>query len=320
MNNKTLLILALIMVAIVTVIVIWAYRPSPTKTAQEQTSCWVENKSYPTTCAEEDNVNVPIFSDQPVKRFRVVATNPSYEIGEDSCAPDFSGCGFASSESWATITLAAIGGSCIKLWDDGINVVLVCSEPDWWRPYTMNVVVGSQTESGHRLVLHRKIQDEDSWPEFLVLYEDGYLRLKPHPPKSRPDVCYGSSVILGPAAPAKRPYIDIQEIKVYPEKLLLSITYKNGETARVTLAVDRTQAVAEVEVGYKTSAGVPLATFRSMWVEDGNSDVDHVQTPEDDFPILGSWTKLPGSWWFFHRAVRSRHNTSAPDIRIEVVE
>jgi parallel beta-helix repeat protein len=281
---------------------------------------WVENHSYPTTCAEEDNVNLPIFSGQPVKRFRVVATNPTYDIGDDNCAADFSGCSSASSGNLATATVAVTADPCTKLWDDGINVVLVCTEPDWWRPYRMNVAVGSQTASGHRLVLHRKIQDEDSWPEFLVLYEGGNLRLKPHPPKGRPDVCFGSSVILGPATPDKRPYVDIQEVKVYPAELSLDITYRNGETTHGTLAVDRTQALVEVAVGYTTSAEIPFATFRSMWVEDGNADVDHIEMPAGDLPILGNWTKLEGPWWFFHRTVRSRHNTSAPDIRVELVE
>lgn len=293
-----------------------------TRLGSETMATWAENRSYPTTCAEEDNINVPIFSRQPVKRFRVVATNPTYDIGEDNCAPDFSGCTSAVLGSPATTTIAAAtvtADPCTKLWDDGINAILVCTEPHWWR-YSMNVIVGSQRASGHYLVWHRKIQDEASWPQFLVLYEDSYLRLKPHPSKGRSDVCFGSSVILGPAALEKRPYVDIQEVRVYPAVLELDITYRSGEKAHVSLSVDRTQAVAEVEVNYTTSEAIPFTTFRSMWVEDGNADVDHVKTPAGDFPILGDWTKLEGPWWFFHRAVRSRHNTSAPDIGIEWLE
>jgi len=285
---------------------------------------WAENKSYPTSCAEEDNINVPIFARQPVERFRVVATHPTYEIGEDNCAPDFSGCASASlgNPISATVVTAATvtDDPCTKLWDDGINALLVCTEPTWWRPYTMNVVVGRQTENGHYLAWHRKIQDEASWPQFLVLYQDGYLRLKPHPPKGREDVCFGSSVVLGPAVPQERPYVDIQEIRVQPAVMEMEITYRSGETAHVSLSVDRSQAMAEVEVHYTTGEALPFATFRSMWVKDGDADVDHVQTPAGDFPILEEWTRLEGPWWFFHRTVRSRHNTSAPDIRIEWLE
>jgi len=279
----------------------------------EQYAAWAENRSFSTTCAEEDNVNIPIFAfPGQVSRFRVVATHPAYEVGNDNCAPDFSGCG-----SGAGIATAPAADTCQKLWDDGVNVVEVCTEPGWWRPYSMSVSVGSQTASGHRLVLYRKIDGEASWPQFLVLYEDGNLRLKPHPPVGRPDVCFGSSVIIGPAASAPRPYVDIQEVKVDPATLCLDITYRNGGTARVCLSVNRSQAVADVQVGYNTSN--PFATFRSMWVSDGNADADHLQNQEGDFPILGDWSCLRGPWWFFHRQIRSAHNTSAPDIRIEVL-
>ncbi|HDM78585.1 MAG TPA: hypothetical protein ENG51_19300, partial [Deltaproteobacteria bacterium] len=53
---------------------------------------WAENRSYSTTCAEEDNVNVPIFGSQVI-HFRVVATHPTYcPCAYDGCPPDFSGC------------------------------------------------------------------------------------------------------------------------------------------------------------------------------------------------------------------------------------
>lgn len=286
-------------------------------------TCWAENKSYPTTCAEEDNVNVPIFGPQ-VSRFWVVATHPTYNIGVDNCATDFSGCSSASAKSHAIAALQTQADPCppgTKLWDDdGITVVIACTEQNWWRPYSMNVVVGSRSVSAHYIVLSRKIQNENSWPQFLVLYEDGNLRLKPHKQVGGPDPCFGSSVIIGPAPPVPgpkpRPYVDIQEVRVNPTVLSLDITYRNGGTAHVDLTVDRSKAVAKVAVGYSTSTAIPFATFRSMYVTNGNADVDHVQTQDGDFGILSNWTSLPGLWWFFHRNFRSQHNTSAPDIRI----
>jgi len=272
---------------------------------------WAENRSYSTTCAEEDNVNVPIFGSQ-VSHFRVVATHPTYcPCAYDDCPPDFSGCPPDGNGGTET---------CTTLWDkDGINVIEVCILSDWWRPYSMNCVVDSETASCHYLRWYRKIVGENSFPQFLVLYEDGNMRLKPHPPKGIEDVCFGNSVIIGPAVPATRPYVDIQEVRVNPTAPSLDITYRNGETAHINLSVDRSQAVGEVEIGYSTSTGIPFATFRSMWVEDGNCDVDHIQSADGDFPILGSWTSLNGPWWFFYRKFWSKHNTSAPDIRIEVL-
>jgi hypothetical protein len=52
-----------------------------------------------------------------------------------------------------------------------------------------------------------------------------------------------------------------------------------------------------------------------MWVEDGNADVDRVETSVGDSAMLG-WNELAGPSWFFHRKVRSKHNTSSPDIKI----
>ena len=39
------------------------------------------NRSYPTTCAEEDNINVPLRGRQ-ISRYEIVATHPRYEIGQ----------------------------------------------------------------------------------------------------------------------------------------------------------------------------------------------------------------------------------------------
>ena len=256
-----------------------SWPPGP---ASSESSPWAENSSYTTTCAEEDNVNVPIFAPD-VKDFRVVATHPTYEVGVDNCDPDFSGCDLGNGG-----TAVQSADTCSQFPNDGITVVEVCVVPDWWRPYTMNVVVGDQEDSGHYLRLYRKIAGEDSWPQFLVLYEDGNMRLKPHPPEGRPDVCFGSSVILGPATLGTRPYVDIQEVEVNTQTLSLAITYRDGGEANVNLSVNRMEAAADVQVGYETT-GNPVATFRSMWVADGNSDVDHVEAGQGEFPILGTW-------------------------------
>lgn len=270
------------------------------------------NLSYVTSCAEEDNVNVSLYS-QSVTGFKVIAEHPVFEVGDDNCAADFSGCNLmAISRSLQTAPL------CQKVWDDGINVMQVCNETDWWRPYAMRVLVNGMETTGHWLVLSKKIEEEASWPQYLVLYEDGNMRLKPHPPLGRADVCFGSSVVIGPAVPATRPYVDIQEVELNPTTQCLNLTYRDGGHARLCPSVNRLQAVVAVKVDYRSD--YPFATFRSMWVADGNSDVDHIQTIYGDFPILAGWQRLKSSSWFFHRAVRSKHNISAPDFRIELAQ
>jgi hypothetical protein len=285
---------------------------------------WAENHSEITTCAEDDNINIPIFAEfaddsgsspaLDALGYRVTATHPTYNYETDSCAPDFSGCGAAP----ASDDSATLSDECALLVDDHANNALyLCTVADWWRPgqRKMRVTANGQTQQGHYLAWHRKIDGADEWPQFLVLYQDGNLRLKPQPPEGSLDTCLGSSVIVGPALPATRPYVDISRVAVNLTTFCMDIFYLEGGTAHICFAVDRTQAVAEVRAEYPTT-DTPFATFRSMWVADGNSDVDHAESDAGSFPIM-DWTTLDGRWWFFYRDSLSIHNTSAPDIRIE---
>ena len=268
------------------------------------------NRSYPTTCAEEDNINVPLRSRQ-ISRYEIVATHPRYPIGQDSCIEDFSGCGQQASARPQM-------DSCVKTFDDGTNAVEVCTIPDWWRSDTMEVVVNGRSQRGHYLRMYRKLSDADSWPQFLVLYQDGNLRLKPQPPQSLPDTCFGSSIILGPARSTRRPFVDVLQANIDTSTLSMEVVYQEGGSAHVDLNVDRAATRASVQVNYWLK--FPFATFRSMFVGDGNSDVDHLTTPATTVPILGDWKRLPASSWFFSRQIRSQHNTSAPDITVTVID
>lgn len=279
---------------------------------------WGENLSYCTTCAEEDNINIPLYGDN-VSHFRIIATHPAYNFTVDNCAADFSGCNLASSTPHDV--------TCDPLWDDGINVITVCNDSDWWLPQAMTVTVGSENLAGHRLVWNRKIADEASWPEVLVFYHDGNLRLKPQPPLGRADVCFGSSVVVGPApADELRPYVEIETIVVDPAGMTLDVTYRNEESAHLELAVDRDQAQVDVWADYDTA--VSFATFRSMYVAEDNADAARVKTAVGDFALLDisspewttAWEALSGPRWFFYRQAVSNHNTSAPDISIEALD
>jgi hypothetical protein len=274
---------------------------------------WAENHSTATTCAEEDNVNVPLFAPD-ARHYRIVATQPSYcPCVYDACPPDFSGCAQRKKAD-----------TCAPLYDDGINVITACTAPDWWRsPLTMTVKAGTQSTAAHYLVWQRKIQGVSSWPGVLVLYQDGNLRLKPQPPPDVADVCYGSSVIIGPATPSERPYVDIQDVEIDAAAMALTLTYRNGETARAVLTVDRQQAVVDLTVGYQTTEEIPFATLRSMWVNAFLSDVSDIAhntgATSGDYDILSGWSRLEGPWWSFHRDQASSHNNSAPDIAVQVI-
>lgn len=277
---------------------------------------WAENDSYCTTCAEEDNINIPLYGDD-ISHFRLTASHPAYDFSTDNCAADFSGCPLASPSATGEVT-------CTTLLDDGINVIIVCNDTEWWLPDTMTVTVNNQSLAGHRLVWHKRIADEASWPEILVYYQDGNLRLKPHPPLGQTDVCFGSSVIVGPVTPDPiRPFSPIESIVVNPAEMSLDVTYQNAGSARLELTVDRTQAQVDVVANYDTSNA--FAIFRSMYVAEDNADAARVETAVGDFALLDisetdwttAWPTLAGPQWFFYRQSVSNHNTSAPDILVE---
>lgn len=168
------------------------------------TTALASKASTVTLCAEDDNVNIPISGD--VTSFFVEATNPIYPIGVDNCKPDFSGCPPGTNQN-CTETFS-------KIYDDGTHVVQTVRLSCWWLPDGMTVTVnsGEPHTQVHFVAIYRKIADQSSWPQFLVLYADGNMRLKPHPPAGVEDVCFGSSVIIGPAARAARPFVQISSV------------------------------------------------------------------------------------------------------------
>jgi hypothetical protein len=61
----------------------------------------------------------------------------------------------------------------------------------------------------------------------------------------------------------------------------------------------------------------PVATFRSMWVTDGNADVDRIKSGNIINSVL-DWVQLDGTNFSFSRSTESKHNPSAPDIAINL--
>jgi hypothetical protein len=284
--------------------------------AEDKSTGLAVNRSTRTLDPEEDNINVPIYIPAG-RKFTITATSPVYDIGQDNCKPDFSHVPPGPATSKAPLK----PDWCTEIYDDGDVALEVCKVNQWWRGKDMQVTTRSATAKGSYLRVYKKIKDENSSPQFFVLYEDGNVRLKPHPPVGLTDVCFGSSVIVGPAKPAARPFVDVEQVVFVNSgtriHLFLFFSESSGG-AHLTLGVDRNAAVGEVEpIGPVADSQAPIATFRSMWVEDGNADVDRVETPQGDFAILG-WDRLAGPSWRFHRKIRSKHNTSSPDISISI--
>jgi hypothetical protein len=274
-----------------------------------------QNRSTVTTCSEESNINIPLSG--VVTSFVVEATHPAYAFSDDNCERDPSGCPAlpANNPNAAQIT---------KLYDDGETVIEAVTDPGWWRPKGMGVSVdkGQEASNAHYLRIYRRSEEKESWPQFLVFYSDGSMRLDPQPPLGKQNVCFGSSVIIGPAAVADKPYADVIYARYVSLIKRLIIVYKNGGQATLDLSkVNRQKARVRVSVNYPTDK-LPFATFRSMYVEPDKADVDNVRWTEPggikhELDIM-TFTNAVGRDFLFYRGVPSKHNTSAPDIRISV--
>jgi hypothetical protein len=245
----------------------------------------------------------------------VEATLPTYTVGVDNCAADYSNCPAPTDPSYPFTP------GVFKPYDDGVTVVEADRLASWWRPYTLALSVdGGAPVNAHYVVLYQKIQDSSEVPQFLVLYEDGYLRLIPQPPVGSASVCFGASVLIGPAAPADRPYADIASIGYLSPTHTLTIAYRSGGSASISvLQVSRGTARVAVAVNYAVDTS-PFATFRSMFVAAGNADTDAVRWTGLDGAVhddsIMQFAGGAGTDWFFYRRTRSVHNTSAPNIEV----
>ncbi|XP_046542609.1 uncharacterized protein LOC124252645 [Haliotis rubra] len=62
-------------------------------------SGYITQKSYPTSCAEEDNVHIPVFHDS-VSEYTISATLPMYHSFRNDVYQDFDNCSFAQTVFW----------------------------------------------------------------------------------------------------------------------------------------------------------------------------------------------------------------------------
>ena len=172
------------------------------------------------------------------------------------------------------------------------------------------------------------------------MYQDGNVRLAPLPPPGVDWIPFGSSLIVGHSDPADlRPAAPVTSVTFFPSTLRLHVRYRDGGSARLALSSSQTEtelAVTDIRHG-RGRAGegegearrrlLPFATFRSMYIEDGNSDCDSVLVDGGEgwgkgggrhHPILSAWGTLHGRSFFFYRRCESSHLTLSPDLRVDV--
>ena len=219
----------------------------------------------------------------------------------------------------------------MDLYDDGDVAVRVMDVSGW--PYESGMavhIVGGPSRPDHDYIQFLKRADDNhAPPQVFVLYANGYARIIPPPPAGREErVCFGASMIIGPAAEDPLfPITPIERLDIDPQKMTIKVRYKNGSSAVLHLHAEPGKTTVRVtDVTYDTVTA-PFITMRSMWVTDDNSDVARIQATSSHGvmqtytidPKHEEWTTLPSDSWVFYRPTYSRHNTSCPDFKIDVL-
>ncbi|KAK3090009.1 hypothetical protein FSP39_008471 [Pinctada imbricata] len=215
-----------------------------------------------------------------------------------------------------------------KIYDND-DVVLEGVDVDFWwqngKQMTVNILDQGKTyNNADYLRFYQKVPwSEKGYAQTLALYQDGIARLLPITPPGIDWIPFGSSVLIGEFKPFfPRPAAPIQHIDIDLRKLELKVYYENNNTARMELksSFDETSLLV-TDMEFKRLSRWPFLMFKSMWIKNGNSDVDHVSVNgNDQRRILGGWKKLYGTSFAFFRKCLSKHNTLSPDLRVEILE
>jgi hypothetical protein len=288
--------------------------PAVTAKAADELAVDVINASEPTLCAEHDNVTLDLTSEK-VRRFSIEAAHPAYigTLVADRAAADFSHCDFAVDPP------AARKSERVTLYESEEWQLVGHRQAAFWRHGAVPVRAGDRVEIGIHLVQlwHRF---EERAEEVLVLYPpDGYWRARPLPPAHLRWSAYGCSFLVGPIETEKRPFVDLAGIVFDPVALRFELKFARGGAANLSLAKLDREGIA-LDVTLDPVGGRPFAALRSMFVTETNADVARV-----------AWREPGGKAWreqsidrferasavelWAGRAIPSRHNSSAPDLR-----
>lgn len=273
----------------------------------------LDNRSTPTRCAEEDNVDVRFTGNHPVSRFRIAARHPAYlgALREDQMEPDFTGCDMSGDPVHPTPPREAV------LYDDGAWKLVGLNYPSFWRPARVPFTVAGRTTEGLHLVqLHKR--HRDAWIEVLVVYPpDGYWRAKPLPPAHFADTGFGSSFLVGPVVDEGRPVVAFASLSYDVPARRFDLRFADGTRGTLRLTASEADGTM-MEVAFDPARSGAFAALRSMFVAPDNNDtaLAHLRYGNGSAIEQSVMTSLPGETTNvrFFRRVPSRHNTSAPDL------
>ncbi|XP_050416323.1 uncharacterized protein LOC126830094 [Patella vulgata] len=199
----------------------------------------------------------------------------------------------------------------------------------WWQaPESMKLVRPSTAEEWNNIAYFRiyvSLPWSDGYSQVLVLYQDGNMRLLNPTPHGLDWTPFGTSVILGQTnVDDIRPAVSITKVEIEPEDLTMKIVYSDGSStdAKLVTSIEKTKLFVSNIDFKKSTTTHPFATFRSMYVQAGNTDSDSIIS--DTFttnPILGGdWSTINGTSFLLYRRCESKHLTQSPDILIQVTD
>jgi hypothetical protein len=207
---------------------------------------------------------------------------------------------------------------------DDVHIVAVYVEMWWLAPdrMTIHLTNGQTYEGVAYLQVYRPIPWNDGYSQVFVLYQDGNARLIPVTPEGLDWIPFGTSVILGQTySDSIRPYTSINQLTIDPERWTMRILYKDGGSLLLKIKSTYSETQANVSDIFFTrdTYTLPFATVRSMYVSEGNTDVDSVKVDnEKNYHIMDQWGYIQGRSFAFYRSCISKHLTLSPDIQIDV--
>jgi hypothetical protein len=285
----------------------------------EPSAIRVENKSSPTLCAEDDNVDLRFYG--TAKQWRISAKAPAFMglIARDQTAPDFTDCVIkdAPPEEGAVVNK-------IVLYEDQVyQLVGYRKTSGFWRKSDVDVRVG-ETHVNHLELLQWHIKHQGQFYEFLVLYpSDGYWRLRLLPPQPLAATAYGTSFLIGPVEQAARPYVALKSVSFDPDARAFTVAFVKGGEAVLALAdLTAAQVALDVTLSKKPDQKLPFMAMRSMFVRADNADSAVVAVKSrnenkwDATDVMAYRGGKVSTFWL-GRLHPSRHNTSAPDMQVD---
>ncbi|XP_060079608.1 uncharacterized protein LOC132559026 [Ylistrum balloti] len=209
---------------------------------------------------------------------------------------------------------------------DDVIIEAVNVQLSWLAPKTMTVRLsnGGIAENITFIRIYRPIPWNNGYAQVFVLYNDGNVRLLPTAPDGTDWIPFGTSVIIGQTkADRVRPYTVITQVDIIPERWQMKVYYEDGSSVKMSLnsTNEETQLfVSDIDF-MQDRFTHPFATIRSMYVDEGNTDVDSVKIDnKDTYHIMDQWGSLTGRSFAFHRRCISTHLTLSPDIQIDLLE